>query len=141
MLLFVRLDKNRIKRDIVCLIFVSCFQIFIMKRLSVILFFLVINLCLFAQSSPSISIIPLPVSIVQKTGSFKINDKSVIELTSANADAKRVAKYLSESIATPTGYKVAVTNKKSPANLIRLALLNSPDKTLGDEGYKLTVTT
>ena len=111
-----------------------------MKRLLAIILFSGISMILFSQTSPAISIIPLPVSVVQKTGSFKINNKTVIELTSANADAKRVADYLSETIAVPAGFKLSVINKLTNNNAIRIMLLSPADEALGNEGYKLSVT-
>ncbi|MFI5186309.1 MAG: beta-N-acetylhexosaminidase [Chitinophagales bacterium] len=111
-----------------------------MKKLLVSFHFFVCSLILFAQSTPDLSIIPLPVSAVQKTGSFKINNKSVIVLTSADADARRVANFLSMAIATPAGYKVSIVNKTEAGNSILLVLLSSADKALGNEGYKLSVT-
>jgi hexosaminidase len=111
-----------------------------MKRLLAIFLFSGIAFNLFSQTTPAISIIPEPVSVTPKTGSFKISDKTVIELTSSNADAKRVADYLSKTIATPTGFKLPVINKLTNSNAIRLVLLSPEDKTLGKEGYKLSVT-
>ncbi len=111
-----------------------------MKRLLAIFLFSGISMILFSQTATTISVIPLPVSVVQKTGSFKINNKSVIELTSTNADAKRVANFLSQAIATPAGLKIPVVNKLTTSNSIRLILLTSTDETLGNEGYKLSVT-
>ena len=94
----------------------------------------------FAQTNQSVSIIPLPVSVATKTGSFTVNSKTTIELSSTGTDASRVARFLSQAIATPAGFKVPVTNKRASGNVIRLSILNTPDKTLGDEGYKLSVT-
>jgi hexosaminidase len=111
-----------------------------MKRLLVMFLFSGTALTLFSQTTPAISIIPVPVSVTPKTGSFKINEKTVIELPSADADAKRVAAYLSETIATPAGFKLSVVNKLTNSNAIRLMLLSPADKTLGKEGYKLSVT-
>src|ERR1700686_653214 len=111
-----------------------------MKKLLVTLQFFACSLILFAQTGPNISVIPLPVSVVQKTGSFKLRNKSTIELATADADAKRVANFLSIAIATPAGFKIPVTNKMTAGNSIRLVLLKSSDNTLGNEGYKLSVT-
>ena len=94
----------------------------------------------FAQTNQSVSIIPLPVSVATKTGSFTVTSKTTIELSSTGTDASRVARFLSQAIATPAAFKVPVTNKRASGNVIRLSILNTPDKTLGDEGYKLSVT-
>lgn len=111
-----------------------------MKKLFAAFLLFVFNLFAFAQTASPVSIIPIPVSLVQKTGSFKITNKSMIALSSSDADAKRVANVLSMAIATPAGFKVPVTNKMTGSGLIKFMLLSSPDKTLGNEGYKLIVT-
>jgi hexosaminidase len=111
-----------------------------MKRLLAMLFFIGSSLIVLGQTSTTINIIPLPVSAVPKTGSFRITSNSVIEITTPDADAKRVADFLSKQIAGPTGYKIPVVNKTSTGNSIRLVLLSATDKTLGTEGYKLSVT-
>lgn len=112
-----------------------------MKKLLVIVLFLSNSLLLLSQSTPAINIIPLPVSVVAKTGTFSLNDKTTIELSSGDADANRVAHFLSTAIEGPTGYKLAIGNKMSTSNSIHLVLLASEDKTLGPEGYKLSVAT
>lgn len=109
-----------------------------MKRLLTIPVFIVIGSLLFAQTAPSVSIVPLPVSAVPKTGSFSISGKTVIELANANPDITRVATFLSQAMATPAGLKIAVVNKATP-NSIRMSILSPEDKTLGNEGYKLSV--
>jgi hexosaminidase len=110
-----------------------------MKRWLAMFLFSGSSLILAAQTTPAISLIPLPVSMVQKTGTFRITNKTTIQLASADADAKRVANFLSATIATPAGYKIPVAGKMTAGNSIRLILLSSKDKVLGDEGYKLLV--
>jgi len=111
-----------------------------MKRILATIGFFLFAFILFAQSTTQISLIPLPVSMTQKTGAFHITNKSVIVVPSADADARRVATFLSMSIATPAGFKIPVTNKATAGNSIRFVLLSTPDNTLGNEGYKLSVT-
>jgi hexosaminidase len=111
-----------------------------MKKLLAALFFLGTYLIMPAQTTSTISIIPLPASVTPKTGSFVVTNKSVVELASADADATRVANFFSKAIATATGYKIAVANKMAGGNSIRLVLLTAADKTLGNEGYKLVIT-
>jgi hexosaminidase len=110
-----------------------------MKPSLLLSFLLGINCLLVAQSAPSINIIPLPVSVVPKTGSFVITDKTVIEVSNASTDANRVASFLSQAIATPAGLRVPVVNKAA-GNSVRMVILSTEDKILGNEGYKLSVT-
>jgi hexosaminidase len=109
-----------------------------MKKLLVAFLFFGNNLLVLSQTA-SVNIVPIPVSMTVKTGSFKVNSKTVIELTSGNTDASRVADFLSKAIAAPAGFKIPVVNKMTATNSIRFILLNPADKTLGNEGYKLSV--
>ena len=109
-----------------------------MKRLLVAAVAIGNTLFALPQTS-SINIIPLPVSITPKAGSFVITNATVIELANSNPDAARVASFLSEAVATSSGVKLSVV-KSAPANVIRFSLLPNSDKALGDEGYKLSVT-
>jgi hexosaminidase len=109
-----------------------------MKRLLVMLISIGSCLAVVAQTTSTISIVPLPVSIVPKMGTFAITNKTVIELSNSNIDANRVANFLSQSLSTPAGFKIRVTNKTTSGSAIRLIILTTADKTLGDEGYKLS---
>src|SRR5215470_69517 len=111
-----------------------------MKTLLATLLFSLGCLVLSAQTVSSINIVPLPVSVVPKTGSFIVSSKTLIELSSYNEDASRAAVFLSQAITTPAGFKVPLAKKASGGNVIRLKLAAKPDNTLGDEGYKLLVT-
>src|ERR1051326_3887432 len=110
-----------------------------MKKTLATLFLTTIFYGLFSQSAPSINIIPLPVSTVPKTGVFTITNGTAIQISSSVPDVNRVADFLSEALAVPAGFKLPVTNKTSNA-AIHLNILSNADKTLGDEGYKLSVT-
>src|SRR5690242_1629148 len=110
-----------------------------MKKLLVTSLFSGLSLLLLSQTS-SINIIPIPVSVTPKTGSFQLTDKSAIELASSDADAGRVAHFLADALNTPTGFKIPVS-KSASGGAIKLILLSTEDKSLGNEGYKLSVTT
>jgi len=110
-----------------------------MKKLLAALFFSGIGLLVFSQTN-SISIVPIPVSVTVNTGTFQLTDKTAIELASTDADAGRVAHFLADALNTPTGYKIPVTKSASGGG-IKLVLLPAEDKSLGNEGYKLSVTT
>ncbi len=109
-----------------------------MKRLLVVLTFVGSCLTALAQTTSTISILPIPVSVVPKTGTFAITSKTVIELSTGNIGANRVANFLSQSLSTPAGFKIPITNKITSGSAIRLVILTTADKTLGDEGYKLS---
>ena len=111
-----------------------------MKRLTIAVFFITTFFNGYCQAQRSVSIVPIPVSMEMGKGNFTLNSSSVIEVSSTNADAKRVAGFLNKRLSPATGYAVPVRNVSSFSNApnsIRLSLSN--DKTLGDEGYKLNV--
>ncbi len=110
-----------------------------MKKLLVTSFFSGISLLILSQTT-SVNIIPIPVSVDTKTGSFQLTDKTVIEVASTDADVTRVAHFLADALSTPTGYKIAVA-KSGSSDAIKLVLLSAEDKSLGNEGYKLSVAT
>ena len=92
------------------------------------------------QAQRSVSIVPQPVSMEMGKGNFTLSSASVIEISTTDADAKRVAGFLNKKISDVTGYAVPiryVSSFSNSSNSIRLSL--STDKTLGDEGYKLNV--
>ena len=111
-----------------------------MKRttIAILSIFLFVNFPGKAQSS--LSIVPIPVSMEMGKGNFILNPSSVIEVSSTDADANRVAGFLNKKLSGATGYAVpvrSVTSFSNAPNSIRLSLSN--DKTLGNEGYKLNV--
>jgi hexosaminidase len=129
-------------------------SIFLIKRytmkrftIAVSLVALVLNACsqqnqrLASSVLQPVSIIPVPVSMEMGEGNFILNASSVIEVSGNDADVKRIGGFLNKKISGATGFAVpvrAVASFSNAPNSIRLSLSN--DKTLGDEGYKLTVT-
>lgn len=84
-------------------------------------------------------LIPQPVSVTSGTGTFVVNNKTGIHVSSNDASAKRVASFLSSKLAATTGYAMPVVNSKSAvSNSINLSLVNKTS--LGSEGYDLKVT-
>ena len=110
-----------------------------MKKLLATFFFSGISILVFTQTT-SVGIIPIPVSVTSNTGTFQLTDKTAIELASTDADASRVAHFLADALNAPTGYKIPVS-KSASGGAIKLTLLSTEDKSLGNEGYKLSVTT
>lgn len=92
------------------------------------------------NTTPHISVVPQPTSVQTGQGSFLLKRTAAIEISSTDADVKRVANFLSKKLAVATGYaipiKSATANVKATGN-IRLTL--NADTTLGAEGYKLVV--
>ena len=109
-----------------------------MKRIVYCLAFLLISATVPAQRSlPPISIIPEPVSLVEKPGSFVLPENIQIQAPD-RADLKYALRDLSDHLSVPTGYQVHISSH-NPAAVIRLVLNTSPETVLGKEGYELTV--
>ncbi|MDP9229363.1 MAG: glycoside hydrolase family 20 zincin-like fold domain-containing protein, partial [Bacteroidota bacterium] len=114
-----------------------------MKRFIITSVFLTVIVTVFCQNnSSSIALIPFPVSIQPGNGSFTIKNSTFINLVTADADAKRVAGFLSRKLGTATGFSLQVKpidTASKTQNAITLSL-SSKDVTPGKEGYKLIIT-
>lgn len=87
----------------------------------------------------NISLIPEPVSVVQKEGLFLLKDNGVIAIPANHPDAERVAHFLAAAITKATGYKTGIINDTTTAD-IHFNLYQTPDSELSTEGYRLSVT-
>ena len=86
-------------------------------------------------------LIPEPVSVVSGKGYFVLNNKTNIQVLSADAAARRVAQFLSKKIEKATGYSAAVSSNSKNQNqvsAIKFSLIHNAS--LGNEGYQLKVT-
>ncbi len=100
-------------------------------------FFFLIMLCpcfLFAQQS--VNIIPQPVSLQMKQGSFIIDNGTAIKFSAANKDLKSAATFFSAAIKDISG-KTLLLNAAAKKN-IEFKIVKTND--IGDEGYVLNVT-
>jgi hexosaminidase len=101
-------------------------------------FFLILLITVAAHSqTKKIAIIPEPVSVTEKAGTFTLKNNFSISVSSADGDAVGAARQLLNALTVPTGYKGSI--KQGGSGTIQLRLLSSPDNTLGTEGYKLSV--
>lgn len=82
-----------------------------------------------------IHIIPAPLSLVEKEGSFTLNKAT--SLYASTPEEKTVAAYFAAKLRLSTGYPLAITDKEGP-NVIALLTEASPD--MNDEGYTLDLT-
>ena len=93
----------------------------------------------FAQNEMP-ALIPLPLSVKKGIGIFELKPTCVIEVSLESNEAKRVADFLSKKLAIATGYPLPVRQSlKSSRKNLALTLVN--DTSLGNEGYRLNVTT
>jgi hexosaminidase len=99
------------------------------------------TICLFSflskGQSTDIAVIPEPVSMVKKTGTFNL-PAHVTVLASKTGGMQRVIDALKQKLII-TGAVVDVQSKVS-APIISLTVNNSTDGTIGKEGYRLIVT-
>ncbi len=113
-----------------------------MKKVLIAALFILMFFQVFSQEDhgSSVSLIPIPVSMHTGQGKFMLTKNALVELKTNNADAKRVAGFLSKKLSVATGYKIPVkfvnTASHGTGN-ISLAIVQ--DATLGNEGYKLIV--
>lgn len=113
-----------------------------MRKGLFISFLFFISVSVFGQKNNVAQLlIPEPVSVTSGTGDFVIINKTPIHVLTSDHDAARVGKYISERLSKVSGYSLPViVNAKNAAvkNGINLSLIK--DASLGNEGYKLEVT-
>lgn len=98
------------------------------------LLLILITCAVSAQTDPAI--IPQPVSVKTKAGSFTLKDNFSIHFNKENPETKFVANYLHTFLIRATGQRGTVS--RTSGGDIRLRVVN--DKTMGKEAYQLTVT-
>ncbi len=88
-------------------------------------------------SQMPVVIIPEPVSLMKKTGTFTLPENVIIQALKS-AELKQSITFLSDRIGTSTGKFVSVVNNATHPT-IKLILNSQADPQLGNEGYKLNV--
>ncbi|NTS41806.1 family 20 glycosylhydrolase [Flavisolibacter sp. BT320] len=102
-------------------------------------FFLAVTACRAqASKSPAVALIPEPVSVQTKTGSFVLPKAITIQAPSGTEMGATVA-LLKERLSVPTGHTVTVSSS-APAAAIKLQLNQTADAGIDNEGYRLSVT-
>jgi hexosaminidase len=109
------------------------------EKIQIAALLIVIALRGFSQTNENtVSLIPIPVSMKMGNGNFQLTKNTAIELKTGDADAKRVAGFLSKKLSVATGFPMPVkASSASPAGSVSISLIN--DASLGNEGYKLEV--
>lgn len=111
------------------------------------LFFLLIVSCgtkkiIIKETETPPSLIPIPAEMIYDRAAvayFDLTPTAKIFVEPENEEIKNVAEQLAEKLRTSTGYAVKIAAKgKNEKGNIYLKLIN--DNSLGDEGYKLSVT-
>lgn len=86
-----------------------------------------------------LTLIPLPASAIQGTGSFELNSDSKIFIPADENQIADIAEQLATQLRISTGFALEITPDEENGNGIVFEL-NNPAKDLGDEGYHLAVT-
>ncbi len=109
-----------------------------MKRNALLFLCLMLTATTFSQSTKPISIIPIPVSVKESSGTFALPKNVVIEAGSQPQLQQTVA-FLKDRLSVPTGADVTVINTATSPS-ISLVLNRTTDAQIGQEGYRLSVT-
>lgn len=110
------------------------------KKYYTFLLFCLLSISVLAQDEEnSISIIPEPVELARTEGYFTLPQEITIR-SALSTEIFNTATLLKNKISSATGKQVIISNTEDNPD-IRLQMNADPDKTLGDEGYRLTVTT
>lgn len=94
----------------------------------------------FAADSTRIRIIPEPVSLKELKGSFTLTSSVGLEVASTDKKLEGTAQWFADQLKSITGIQLK-RKGFGKMSIINLSLLQQPDKSLGEEGYKLTVNT
>ena len=107
-----------------------------------ILLLLLIPVCSFSQPTKP-TLIPQPVQLQVGEGRFLLHAASAISTSGKDEASQRIAMMLSKDLGRATGYKLPVraggVMTMNTGNIL-LSLNAKPDTALGDEGYRIKVT-
>ncbi|MHC4123440.1 MAG: beta-N-acetylhexosaminidase, partial [Planctomycetota bacterium] len=94
-----------------------------------------------AVTKGPIVLIPKPMKMEVKTGTFSLKADTVIYVEKGSSEIRDIGKYLAEKVKPATGLKLPVraTVKTTPRANSILLTTTIADKTLGEEGYELIV--
>ena len=110
-----------------------------MKRILFIQLTVCFAMTVFGQAD--IAIIPQPVSIEKRGGSFELNNFTRIEIPERAPEVQQVARWLAQHLLKVTGYPMGIqpssAARDSRGTVISFGLNRKEDPSLGDEGYKL----
>lgn len=86
------------------------------------------------------NIIPVPVSVTPSSGSFAVRPDARVCVEPDSADIRAVGRYFVDRLKPATGYDLKIAAVDTPAANSILFTTRGSDKSLGEEGYLLTVT-
>jgi hexosaminidase len=107
-----------------------------MKKILTLTLLVSLSVGAFAQTDANMGIIPAPVSVIKKTGTFKL-DKTVV-LVSADSKNEKIADLLNTAIVAKGGF--ALREAKSSGAERAVVLTSAGADALPLEGYKISIT-
>jgi len=111
-----------------------------MKRILSIQLAILFAMNLFGQAE--FGIIPQPVSIEKRGGTFELNNFTRIEVPDRAPEVQQVARWLAQYLLKVTGYQISIqpssVARDSRGSVISIGLNRKEDPVLGNEGYKLS---
>ena len=108
-----------------------------MKKILTLTLLAALSVGAFAQTDANMGIIPAPVSVTKKAGTFKL-DKTVV-LVSADAKNAKMADLLNAYIVTKGGFSLRELKAAGPADKAIIITSAGADQ-LPAEGYKISIT-
>jgi hexosaminidase len=87
----------------------------------------------------AVPLIPKPVSVTSTQGSFQITENTGIYVDKSSDGVENIAGYLAQKLFPATGYKLNVASDSAKGQIALSTSAN--DSQLGDEGYKLDIST
>ena len=109
-----------------------------MKNKFLLAFALLIYTVALSQTTEEIAIIPQPVSLEKKTGSFRLVQGLQVLYPANNPEITKAVDLFKQKVETATGLQLNTTQSNNKSGGIQITLIN--DAVIGTEGYKLTVT-
>lgn len=116
-----------------------CPQIAYMKKICLPLFLALGLLAAHSQTKPTASVIPVPASLIENSGTFTLINNSVISIAAGSKEIDGMALQLAKVMHTATGFNFKIDNSGASEG-IKLELLSTQNSSLGNEGYRLKVT-
>lgn len=106
-----------------------------MKMRTLLMLFLAAPALLYAQ--PSVHIIPQPVSLRVKEGSFTIDSRTRLELRATGKQAAEAVRFFSNYVKQVSGISLGNSSAKPTSHVIQCSIV--PTSRLGEEGYTISV--
>lgn len=107
-----------------------------MKKTAVYLVILFLSVKVLYAQTAKYAIVPKPVRLEERSGSYTLPAKPTIAVQSTNAEVKRIAQMLADQLAKSTGLAPTVTTGKASKGI---SFVSAKGEKLGAEGYMLTV--